>query len=173
MDGELRRIEDIYFRCTSRRREPLDTGGALLNCGRYNIVGCAALYLASSPNLAVTEHLHLNSIFEVKQFPPRLLVSIRVALSHVLDLTAEPVMSRLGVSQRDLLGEYSVDPAHPSITQTIAIEARKAGIEAMLCPSALMPDQSNLVVFRDNIASPDALQVIGFDDHLDGANVLA
>lgn len=171
MDGKLIPVEDIFFRCTSRKREPLDTGGSLLNCGRYNVIGCAALYLASSPNLAVTEHLHLNEVFEVKQFPPRLLVSVRVTLSRVLDLTDAGTRAYLGVTLDDLAAEYSQDPAHPSITQTIAVRARKAGIEALLAPSALISDHSNLVVFRDNIASPEALEVIGFDDHLDEPGV--
>ena len=132
MDEGLKIVEDIFFRCTSRKREPLDTTGALLNCGRYNITGCAALYLASSPNLAVSEHLHLSEIFEVKQFPPRLLVSIRVDLTRVLDLTDRSVLAHLGVSQEALLAPYSEDPGKPSLTQTIAIRARKSGVEAIL-----------------------------------------
>lgn len=164
----LKPVSGIYFRCTSRKREPLDATGALLNCGRYNVVGCAALYLASSPNLAVSEHLHLNEVFEIKQFPPRLLVSVRVELGRVLDLTDATVRSRLGVSEGVLFEQYSEDPDHPAITQSIGIKARKSGIEAILAPSAIERTEANLIVFRDNIASPEAVEVIGFDDHLDG-----
>ncbi len=167
MNEGLKIIDGTFFRCTSRKREPLDTKGALLNCGRYNITGCAVLYLASSPNLAVTEHLHLSEIFEVREFPPRLLVSIRVHLTRVLDLTDKAILDHLNIDGGDLLAPYSEDPDKPSITQTISIEARKNGIEAILAPSAIMSDQTNLVVFRDNVASPEAVTVIGFDDHLD------
>ncbi|MBE0417912.1 MAG: RES family NAD+ phosphorylase [Coriobacteriia bacterium] len=173
MDEGFKSLEGTFFRCTSRKREPLDTTGALLNYGRYNVKGCGALYLASSANLAVTEHLHLNELFEVREFPPRLLVAIRVQLARMLDLTDDTVLSRLGLQRSDLLGPYSEDAAHPSVTQTVAIEARKNGIEGIVAPSALIPDQTNLVVFRDNLPSPDALQVIGFDDHLDEERVKA
>ncbi len=172
LDG-LRRIEAIYFRCTSRKREPLSTGGALLNCGRYNVVGCAALYLASSPTLAVCEHLQLAETFEAKRFPPRLLVSVDVDLGRVLDLTDDATLLRLGVTREGLLGPYSNNPEAPSITQTIAMRARKNGIEAILAPSALVPTEHNLVVFRDNVASPVAVRVVGFDDHVDQAHVPA
>ena len=168
MQDGLTHIQAVYFRCTSRKREPLSTGGALYNCGRYNVIGCAALYLSSSPTLAVNEHLHLAQLFEAKSFPPRLLVSIEVDLALVLDLTDGETLDRFGVSRDDLLVPYSKDPEVPSITQTIAIEARKKGIEAILAPSALVPTESNLVVFRDNVASPTAVRVVGFDDHFDG-----
>lgn len=171
MNKGLKPVEGIYFRCTSRKREPLDTTGALLNCGRYNVVGCAALYLASSPNLAVSEHLHLNEMFEIRQFPPRLLVSVRVNLARVLDLTDNAVLHQLGVSQNALSSPYSDDPDAPSVTQLIAIQARRAGIEALIAPSALYPEHHNLVVFRDNLHSPAAVEVIGFDDHVDAQNV--
>lgn len=165
LDG-LKQIEAVYFRCTSRKREPLSTGGALRNCGRYNVTGCAALYLASSPTLAVSEHLRLGEMFEAKRFPPRLLVSVEVTLTLVLDLTDESTRGRFGLTLADLTGPYSEDPDSPSITQTIAIEARKSGIEALLVPSALVPTETNLVVFRDNVASPRAVLVIGFDDQV-------
>jgi RES domain-containing protein len=167
-DG-LKSIEAVFFRCTSRKREPLSTGGALRNCGRYNVIGCAALYLASSPNLAVSEHLHLRKVFEVRQFPPRLLVSVEVSLTQVLDLTDESTRGRFALTLEDLTGPYSADPDSPSITQTIAMEARKSGIEAILAPSALVRTETNLVVFRDNVASPRAVRVVGFDDHVSDA----
>jgi RES domain-containing protein len=168
-DG-LRAIKDVFFRCTSRKREPLSTKGALSNCGRYNIPGCAALYLASSPTLALTEHLKLRELFEAKRFPPRLLVSVEVTLSSVLDLTDATVLNQLGVTHAALLEPYSQNPAKPSVTQTIALQARKTGIEAILAPSALIPTESNLVVFRDNVASPTAVQVVGFDDHVESVD---
>lgn len=168
MQDGLKQVEAVYFRCTSRKREPLSTGGALRNCGRYNVIGCAALYLASSPNLAVSEHLHLGEIFEAKRFPPRLLVSVEVSLTLVLDLTDESTRERFGLTVADLAGPYSDDPDAPSITQTIAVEARKSGIEAILAPSALVTTETNLVVFRDNVASPRAVRVVGFDDHVAG-----
>ena len=171
MNRGLKPLEGIYFRCTSRKREPLDTTGALLNCGRYNVVGCAALYLASSPNLAVSEHLHLKEMFDIRQFPPRLLVSVRVNLARVLDLTDDDVLRQLEVSQSTLLSPYSLDPDAPTVTQLIAIQARKTGIEAIIAPSALCPEHHNLVVFRDNLHSPAAVEVIGFDDHVDAENV--
>jgi len=133
LDG-LKQIEAVYFRCTSRKREPLSTGGALRSCGRYNVTGCAALYLASSPTLAVSEHLHLGEIFEAKRFPPRLLVSVEVTLTLVLDLTDESTRGRFGLTLEDLTGPYSEDPNSPSITQTSLSRRARAGSKRCWCP---------------------------------------
>jgi RES domain-containing protein len=159
-------LKDTWFRCTSRKREPLSTRGALLAGGRYNAKGVAALYLASSPNLAVSEHLGLGALYGVTRFPPRLLVSIDVDLTRVLDLTAEDVLAQVRVKRDDLVGPYSDDPSHPSITQLIAQLARAQGFEAIMAPSAVEPGQENLVIFPENLSSPESVRVVGFDDHL-------
>ncbi|MDP2233445.1 MAG: RES family NAD+ phosphorylase, partial [Actinomycetota bacterium] len=104
------------------------------------------------------------------QFPPRLLVSVRVNLARVLDLTDSAVLHQLEVSRNALFSPYGDDPDAPSVTQLIAIQARRSGIEALMAPSALYPEHHNLVVFRDNLHSPTAVEVLGFDDHVDAEN---
>jgi RES domain-containing protein len=100
-------------------------------------------------------------------------VTVEVDLALVLDLTDAATLERFGVSLEDLLAPYSEDATNPSITQTIAIEARRNGVEAIRAPSALVSMETNLVVFRDNIASPNAVRVVGFDDHVGASSVEA
>lgn len=137
------------------------------NAGRYNIVGSPVLYLASSPNLAVSEHLGLGELYGVARFPPRLLVSVDVTLRIVLELTDSEILQRLEVTPEQLLLPYSQDSTHPSATQQIAQQAKSRGFEGILAPSALDHRETNLVVFLENVATPESVQVVGFDDHMD------
>jgi hypothetical protein len=67
-------IRSEWFRCVSFRRDPLSSEGARLVGGRLSIPGEPAIYLASTPTLAVAENLRLAGLFGVGRFPPRLLV---------------------------------------------------------------------------------------------------
>ena len=132
--------------------------------GRFNPKGCAALYLAGSPTVAVAEHLRLGSMFEMTTFTPRLLVSIDVALSAVLDLTDDGLVGKLGLTEEDLLGDWE-SLAEPPM-QAFGYDARERGVEAILFPSRLERGVANLCVFRDNERADSTLIVDGFDDVL-------
>lgn len=160
-------VEGTWYRCLSRKREPLSTRGALLNAGRYNTIGSPVLYLAGSPNLAVSEHLGLGELYGVARFPPRLLVSVDVTLRVVLNLTDPEVLERLEVTPAQLLLPYSEDPERPSATQQIAQQAKTRGFEGILAPSSLDDRETNLIVFPENVATPESVRVVGFDDHVD------
>jgi RES domain-containing protein len=48
-------LEGTYYRCVVRRREPLSIVGSKAVGGRFNVKGRGALYLASTPELALRE----------------------------------------------------------------------------------------------------------------------
>ncbi len=164
MDGGLVAVRATFSRCVSRKRDPLSTEGARLMGGRFNPRGCGALYLAGSPTVAVAEHLRLGSIFEMTAFNPRLLVSIDVSLSVVLDLTDPEVVHRLGLADDDLLGNWESETDAPP--QVLGNDARDRGVEGILFPSRLEQGVANLCVFRENERADSYLTVNGFDDVL-------
>lgn len=163
MDSGLIALEAAFSRCVSRRRDPLSSEGARLLGGRFNPVGCSALYLASTPTLAVAEALQLSSIYAVTRFNPRLLVSIDVVLSRVLDLTAEENLERAGLSVVDLQAEWR-DTPESTIAQAIGLQARDSCVEGILFPSRIELGAANLCVFRENLLADSNISVDGYDD---------
>jgi len=163
VDSGLIAIEAAFSRCVSRKRDPLSAEGARLMGGRFNPMGCPALYLASTPTLAVAEALQLGSIYGVVRFNPRLLVSIDVSLSSVLDLTTVENLERTGFTLTDLQSDWR-GASEPTAAQRIGFQARDAGVEAILFPSRIEPQATNLCVFRENLLSTSQLAVDGYDD---------
>jgi len=163
VDSGLIAIEAAFSRCVSRRRDPLSTEGARLWGGRFNPVGCPALYLASTPTLAVAEALQLGSIYGVVRFNPRLLVSIDIALTRVLDLTAEKNLERAGLTFADVQSDWRGAAEH-ALTQRIGLQARDSRVEAILFASRIEHSATNLCVFRENLLADSRLSVDGYDD---------
>lgn len=163
MDSGLIALEGVFSRCVSRKRDPLSMEGARLFGGRFNPEGSPALYLASTPTLAVAEALQLSSIFGVVRFNPRLLVSIDVSLTRVLDFTADQNLDRAGFTLAELQGDWR-DSLEPTAAQRIGLQAREANVEAILFPSRIEPEATNLCVFRENLLSSSRLSVDGYDD---------
>jgi RES domain-containing protein len=67
---------------------------------------------------------------------------VRVEDLRVLDLTDPTVRDRIGVAEVDLVDDDL------TVCQAIADEARSAGFDAILAPSAALPDETTLAVFR-------------------------
>jgi RES domain-containing protein len=63
----------------------------------------------------------------------------------VLDLTDSDVQTRLGISRGDLIADDD------AVCQALADLAANAGFEAVLGPSAALPDDATLAVFGDAI----------------------
>lgn len=164
MNGAVRPLLGTFYRCVSRKRDPLSAEGARLRGGRYNRIGEAALYLADDPRLAVEEHLQLGREFEVLRFNPRLLVSVEVQLESVLDVTDESTRESLGVTLDDLVAKRGT--TDELISQELGTEARRAGLEALLVPSTCLEGRSNLVIFPENRRAASRLEVVGMDDYL-------
>jgi RES domain-containing protein len=151
-----------WFRCVSLRRDPLSSEGARLTGGRLNVPGEPTIYLASTPTLAVAENLQLGSLFGVERFPPRLLVTIEVDLSRVVDLRSEPVRLSLGIAKEDLNGDWR-SPLEASQSQLLGLSLADMEFEGALCPSAIEPGVVNLVVFVRNVDPAPALRIVGGD----------
>ena len=122
--------------------------------------GEPAIYLASTPTLAVAENLRLASLFGVERFPPRLLVTIEVTLSRVVDLRSAEVRSILAIDAGDLTGDWRATPdASPS--QFLGLRLVDSEFEGALCPSAIELNSANLVVFVRNTDPSQSMHVVG------------
>jgi RES domain-containing protein len=151
-----------WFRCVSLKRDPLSEEGARLNGGRFNVVGEPALYLASTPALAVAEHLSLGEMFGVVTFPPRLLVTVEVDIQSVVDLTDPQARTAVGVDSGALRCDWR-GHSQSSRTQLLGRELRNAGVAGVRFPSSVDATKANLVVFRENVGPADLLRVLGAD----------
>jgi RES domain-containing protein len=154
-----RGVSGTWFRCVSLRRDPLSTAGSEIAGGRFNDVGTVALYLAGTPAAAVAEHLRLGSLFGVATFPPRMLVTVEVVLSSVVDLTAADVYATYGLKATDLNADWLGVEA--PATQALGRSLRATGVEALLFASAVEPRVSNLAVFTENLLPTSRLAVVG------------
>lgn len=116
---------------------------------RYNPKGeFGVLYLSSSPECCWREKLkqvHGRS----DDLPPQAVGRFDCGLSKCLDLTEEASRGALSVSLDELLR-----PADFTTTQSLARQARRAGFEAIIAPSAIGADCKTLVVFKDKLVPP-------------------
>jgi RES domain-containing protein len=126
------------------------------------------LYLADSPVTALQEVEALvrtrAGLFPVKG-PPRLLLSVEVTLSAVLDLTQAEFQQALGTNLQELTGSWVAanDQEVIAPTQRLGRVCNELGmIEALRVPSARDPRAFNLAVFPDRLANGSSLHV--FDD---------
>ena len=125
---------------------------------RFNPQGeFGALYLGDSPENCVRETF--KHIPNVKVFlgRPRALGTLEVHLHKCLDLTDEDIMAELGVAQEVFLEEGSKEALW------VAREARKAGFEAILYPSAIDSNSVNLALFRDCLHPQSSCVLIKID----------
>ena len=100
-------VRGLFYRCVSRKRDPLSPEGARLRGGRYNRAGDTALYLADDPLLAVEESLQRALEFDVPRFNPRLLVTTEVSFAAIPDLLDPRTREALGVTFDDLVARGS------------------------------------------------------------------
>ena len=156
-------VRGLFYRCVSRKRDPLSPEGARLRGGRYNRAGDTALYLADDPLLAVEESLQRALEFDVPRFNPRLLVTTEVSFAAILDLMDPRTRELLGVTVNDLVARGSDGALE--LTRAIGEQARAEGLEGVLAPSACSHGRANLVIFPENRRAASQLSVVGMDDH--------
>jgi len=115
--------------------------------GRYHRVGGSGVWYASSSEAGAWAELFRHhepgavSPFEVR----RLIGRVRVRDMNVLDLTNVMVREALRVSDGDLSGDDLTR------CQVIAEQARAAGYDGVLAPSAALDGQKTLAVFASAI----------------------
>nr|WP_314418171.1 RES family NAD+ phosphorylase [Pseudescherichia vulneris] len=103
---------------------------------RYTEKGLGGVYGANSQKTALAE---VNA-WKV-DLSTRVLISKKVQLNNVLDLTHPNVRDQLGVSLKDITGsEYDV-------THQIGAWAKSQGYDGILAPSARNSTGSNLISF--------------------------
>jgi len=82
--------------------------------------------------------------------------TIEIRLQKVLDLTADAALGALGLSREALI------PADHSMTQAISLQARKAGFQGLMVPSATGTG-ANLIVFENNLSAGCRIEVRGIE----------
>ena len=141
------------YRVVREGLDPLATTGSLQAGGRFNSPGAfGALYTSFEAETAVQEvgrALRQRGI-DPAGFPPGSwwIYELEVALRAVLDLTDSSVLGQLEIQKASLAGPDL------GVTRKIAAEAREGGCEALLVPSAAVPESRNLVIFPDMLPEP-------------------
>lgn len=133
------------------REKILSTEGNRYYCGRYHIAGeTGILYTSLDEAVAVRELGRHASRGNLKGGLAA--GRIKVRLQKVLDLGDEANLRKLGLSREDL-----ISPNY-SLTQAISVQARKAGFQGLLVPSAAGRGD-NLLVFENNLAEGCLIEV--------------
>ncbi|OGH56339.1 MAG: hypothetical protein A3G34_14495 [Candidatus Lindowbacteria bacterium RIFCSPLOWO2_12_FULL_62_27] len=83
---------------------------------------------------------------------PLVCAEIQIRMNRVLDLTRRATLNKLGISRSDLTTFDLVLP------QAIGLQARRAGFEGMIVPSAT-GEGHNLVIFEDNLGEGCRIEI--------------
>jgi len=148
------RLQLTVWRHVPRGAHPLDFGWLLKASGRWNrrgIYGCVYTSLTQAGAVAELEKLRAAATPKsgTVTFAARDVVSIRISVEPVLDLTDADVIAMLEVNVDDFLGD---DDASLERCRTVSDYARAQGYRAIIVPSAALPGSRNLVVFLDGPA---------------------
>ena len=129
--------------------------GSFLYGGRWNAIGSfRAVYGSTEDTVAVAES-RANAEYAGMPYPfrtPRLLVTIRISLRRVLDLSLEQARKDLNVSLEILNQDWRKiqDQGQESFTQTLGRAVFQNGGEGLLVPSARVRGGINVVYFPEN-----------------------
>lgn len=144
-------LSAVVYRVVRGGVDPLGTAGSLKAGGRYNPPGgFGALYTSLDAGTAAAEvakSLRTRGI-NPGEYPAGAwwTYEVEVKLDAVLDLTDADVLRRLGIPANALTGSDIRE------TRRIAAEARRAGFQAVLAPSAATAGGRNLIIFADHLA---------------------
>ncbi len=147
----------------------LSSIGSFKRGGRYNPrEAFEALYLADTPVTALQEINMVKvtdaAILSAKS-SPRLLLSVEVTLSAVLDVTTTQMQNALDTNLQELTGSWLVMNANGQTAPTQAMGAAAyiyGSLEALRVPSAQDPRATNLVIFPDRLQPGSQVRV--YDD---------
>lgn len=133
------------------RDKILSTEGNRYYPGRYHIAGeTGILYTSLEREVAVRE---LGRHASRSNLQGQLAAGkIKVKLQKVLNLTQGVVLAKLGLSKEALVG------SDWSLTHAISHQARRAGFQGLLAPSAT-GSGVNLVVFENNLGEGCLIEV--------------
>ena len=157
----LRPWQGASYRVTTldypRPASILSGEGSFLFGGRWNAPGAfRAVYGSTSDVVAVAES-RANAEYAGMPYPfrtPRLLVAIEFDLRRVLDLTTAEARDALGITFDEFRDEdwRKMEAAGTeSCTQAFGRAAYEIGANAILVPSARVPDGVNIAYFPENL----------------------
>ena len=137
----------LVWRLTRERYRGLDGEGARLYGGRWHSEGVAILYASSTLALAALEYLvHVDPL----NAPPDLVaLHIRVPESAAAER----------ISSGDLPPDWARVADHPECVRRGDRWAREEGSAVLYVPSAIVPDEDNLLIHPRRLPS-DALEVV-------------
>lgn len=154
-------------------RDDLLTGIGAKHAGaRWNPPNSVATVYTSLDIRTATEEAlahHRYFGFPVETALPRVMVSIRINLQRVLNLTDSKARRSLGVGRDRLISEdWRASNANGSevITQAIGRLAWEAQWEGVLVPSAVDRKGINLIIFPGNLIPPESYLLVINRDHL-------
>lgn len=143
-----RRLRGRFWHQGPTRHDLLSFADPARTEGRYHTLGGAGTWYASDREQAAWAELFRHFLDEgVDPFEVRRRVGAVDVDVEVLDLTDDVVVASLGLRAVDLIGDDY------SRTQVLADEARRAGFDGILGPSAALPGCQTLVLFAPGITS--------------------
>ena len=150
------------------RDDRLDGIGGEKNGGRWNPVGCRCVYGSLTPESAMAETLAAGRHYGLGPHAamPRTFFAFEAEVTAALDLTDGAARRRLRVPLADLLGcDWRGERAagREALTQTVGRAALRAGVEALLVPSASEAGGTNLVVFPPALRPGSRLVALNAD----------
>jgi RES domain-containing protein len=136
------RINGVYFRHTSPRRDPLSGAGSRIQGGRWNRRGSEALYLATPLDTCVAEFRRMadGQGKGTESFLPRMVHTIAVTNLEVVDLTRPGAVAAVGLEESDL------SATDWSACHIVGDAVDTLGVGGLLAPSAT-GDGSVLTVY--------------------------
>lgn len=157
----MSRLEFLVWRHIPVGSHPLHFGWILKARGRWNRAGqYGALYTSLSREGAMAELRKYREVATASdvavKFQKRHLVSIRVEVEPVLDLT-DP--STIRILKTDASAFLEDDDGSLAACRTISDFARSQEYRALIAPSAALPGAKNLIIFSDGPSHGLSLEV--------------
>ncbi len=165
--------DGVVYRSASPRyangKEILTGLGSKLAGARWNSPkSFPTVYTSLDPHTALDEVLaHFRYYgLPIESAMPRVMVSVRVRLERILDVTDGPIRSSLRLSEKRLVSEpwrIKQDSGEEALTQALGRVAKESGLEGMLVPSAARRGGVNLIILPDNLLPLSRLAIINVD----------
>jgi RES domain-containing protein len=139
--------------------------GGFKASGRWHLKGnIPVTYTSLDPETALSETLGNARYYNLPLNTdlPRMLVSLSVDLSRVLDLTNGKLRQRLRLSAKSITQtDWRADNRHrkESLTQVWGRSIAALEYEGILAPSSTAPQSGNLIVFPQNLSSKSTFKV--------------
>ena len=150
----------LVYRIHATDKDALDAAASKEFGGRWNKANkFGALYASLTKETAQAEHTSqlLKRGLTPGDLSHRLITTIQVHMTQVLDLTDPDRQKEFGITKSEL--ESDEVPGREKILE-VSEKARAQGYEAILSPSARFPNGKNLNIFPDKLSKKSSLKVI-------------